>query len=133
MDFDKFVENKAREIEEEMNKLNSLGKQTVISPELNIEVRKKMKDDIKKMVIRDYIGDSIDGNHKYIIKNNLKQVIKQSPYTQRDVAQRINISERTLSNIVNNKYNTSLEIALKLSYLLHFSMDDLFELRMIEK
>jgi DNA-binding XRE family transcriptional regulator len=38
------------------------------------------------------------------------------------------ITVQTLSNIVNNKYNTSLEVALKLSYILDVTFDILFYL-----
>ena len=37
-----------------------------------------------------------NGNNEYMVVNNLKQAIKQSPYNQKEIAQKIGISEHTL-------------------------------------
>lgn len=132
MDFDKYVEEQVNNIEKKMNQPISFNKEIAVSLESIIDVQEKMRSDIKKMVVKKYIKDSLDGTKKYVVVNKVKEAIKKSPYTQREIAKKINVSERTLSNIANNKYNTSLEVALKLSYLLDISMDDLFELRVVE-
>lgn len=69
----------------------------------------------------------------YRVINKLRNVIKKSPYNQKQVAEIIDINPKTLSNILSNRYNTSLEIALKLSYLLNIPVNDLFMLESIEK
>lgn len=69
----------------------------------------------------------------YRVINKVKDIIKKSPYNQKQVAEIIDINPKTLSNILSNRYNTSLEIALKLSYLLDMPVNDLFMLEVIEK
>lgn len=69
-----------------------------------------------------------DPSSKYVVKNKLKEFIKRSPYSQTEIANMTGITVQTLSNIVNNKYNTSLEVALKLSYILDVTFDILFYL-----
>lgn len=71
-----------------------------------------------------------DSKEEYIVvSDNLKELIKLSPYSQKTLAEVCNISTRTLSNIVNNKYNPSLLIALKLSILLKKSVNDIFHIK----
>lgn len=71
-----------------------------------------------------------DSEEEYaVVTDNLRQLIKLSPYDQKTLAKVCHISTRTLSNIVNNKYNPSLLIALKLSILLQKSVNDIFHIK----
>jgi len=67
-------------------------------------------------------------NKKFKMENNLSTFIKTYGFTQSEVAEKIGISSRTLSNIATNKYNTSLDVALKLSALFHVSVNEIFSL-----
>lgn len=70
-----------------------------------------------------------DSKEEYVVvTNNLRQLIKLSSYDQKTLAKVCHISTKTLSNIVNNKYNPSLLIALKLSILLQKSVNDIFHI-----
>lgn len=72
--------------------------------------------------------NSDDINIEYKIENNLKELIKRCPYNQEEIAGMLGISSKTLSNILNNKYSTSLEVALKISYLFNIPVNDIFKL-----
>lgn len=50
--------------------------------------------------------------------DSLKEIIKESRMTQEDIARRLGITPKNLSNIVNNKANITSELALKLEYVL---------------
>lgn len=65
-------------------------------------------------------------NKKFKIENNLTKFIKAYGFTQSEVADKIGVSSKTLSNIATNKFNTSLDVALKLSTLFHVSVNEIF-------
>ena len=66
-------------------------------------------------------------NDQFIIEcPDLKERIKKSPYTQRQFAELIGINEQSLSNIVKQRNSPSLEVALKISYMLNTSVNELF-------
>jgi putative transcriptional regulator len=69
-----------------------------------------------------------DPNLNYHVKNKLREFIKKSPYSQTEIASMIGIAGQTLSNIVNNKFNTSLEVALKIACILKVPCETLFYL-----
>jgi putative transcriptional regulator len=71
--------------------------------------------------------------YNYQIENNLKYLISQTPYTQTEIAEMLGISPKTLSNMVANRFNTSLEIGLKLSLLFGVSVNEIFKLVKQEK
>lgn len=73
--------------------------------------------------------DFINKNYKVI--NDLKRIIKISTYNQKELANLIGVNEQTMSNIVNNRFTTSLEIALKISYALDIPVNNLFKLSRI--
>lgn len=50
-----------------------------------------------------------------VIKNNLKNLRKQKGITQIKLAENLGVTRQTLIAIENNKYNPSLELALKIS------------------
>ncbi len=51
----------------------------------------------------------------------LREVIKSRGYTQADIASRLGISAKHLSNIINGKNNVTPEVATKLEYVLEIS------------
>ncbi len=47
---------------------------------------------------------------------------------QEDIAAKLNVTRQTINAIENNKYNPSLELAMKLAKLLHTTIEGLFTL-----
>ncbi|WP_315167632.1 helix-turn-helix transcriptional regulator [Metaclostridioides mangenotii] len=60
------------------------------------------------------------------MKNNIKNYRKKLNLTQEDVAKKLNVTRQTINAIENNKYNPSLELAIKLSRLLDVTVEELF-------
>lgn len=60
------------------------------------------------------------------MKNNIKNYRKKLNLTQEDVAKKLNVTRQTINAIENNKYNPSLELAIKLSRLLDVAVEELF-------
>jgi putative transcriptional regulator len=60
------------------------------------------------------------------MKNNIKYNRKRLNLTQEDVAKKLNVTRQTINAIENNKYNPSLELAIKLSRLLDVAVEELF-------
>jgi putative transcriptional regulator len=67
------------------------------------------------------------------VKNRLKEILDKKGIKQIWLAEQINISPKTLNNIIGNKYNTSLEVALKISKILDIDIQEIFELSEEEK
>ncbi|MBH0312325.1 helix-turn-helix transcriptional regulator [Alcaligenes faecalis] len=62
------------------------------------------------------------------MKNNINYYRKKLNFTQEDVAKKLNVTRQTINAIENNKYNPSLELAIKLSRLLKVAVEELFTL-----
>jgi len=62
------------------------------------------------------------------VKNSLKEILEKRGLKQKWLAEQIGIDKRTMSNIISNRYNTSLEVALKISEILEIKIDDIFKL-----
>jgi putative transcriptional regulator len=62
------------------------------------------------------------------VKNKLKDILDSRGIKQVWLAEQVGIDKRTLSNMVSNKYNTSLEVALKIADVLNMKVDDIFQL-----
>lgn len=60
------------------------------------------------------------------VKNRLKEVLEKKGIKQSWLAEQCGITKQTMSGICSNKYNTSLEVALKISEVLDEKVDDLF-------
>lgn len=58
--------------------------------------------------------------------NSLKYYLKKNGIKQSWLADKVGVHRGTMNNIINNKYNTSLEIALKISRVLNMSVEDIF-------
>lgn len=77
--------------------------------------------DIAKVSKYDFI------NKKYkLVNKDLKQFIKNSPYSQLELSEILKVSDKTLSNIVNNRHNPSLELAYKMCILINKTIEDVF-------
>ncbi len=62
------------------------------------------------------------------MKNNIYQLRKQMGLRQQDLADQLNVSRQTINAIENNKYNPSLELAMKLAQYLQTPVESIFEL-----
>lgn len=53
---------------------------------------------------------------------------KKGGYRQEDLAEALGVSRQTIIAIENNKYNPTLELAMKMARKLNTTVEDLFEL-----
>ena len=60
------------------------------------------------------------------MKNNIKELRKQKGYRQEDLAAAVGVSRQTIIAIENNKYNPTLELAMKLARYLGTTVEQLF-------
>ena len=67
------------------------------------------------------------------IITNLKSVRESTGMTQQELADRIGMRRETILNLENNRYNPSLEMALKIAQVFNLKVEDLFELRQKEE
>jgi len=60
--------------------------------------------------------------------NRIKELRKAIGYRQEDLAELLNVSRQTIIAIENNKYNPTLELAMKMARQLNTTVEELFEL-----
>lgn len=60
------------------------------------------------------------------MKNNIKKLRKDKGLRQEDMAVSLNVSRQTIIAIENNKYNPTLELAMKMARLLDTTIEELF-------
>lgn len=60
--------------------------------------------------------------------NRIKQLRKAKGYRQEDLAAALGVSRQTIIAIENNKYNPSLELAMRLARYLQTTVEYLFDL-----
>ncbi|MEN2256305.1 helix-turn-helix transcriptional regulator (plasmid) [Paraclostridium benzoelyticum] len=60
--------------------------------------------------------------------NKIKIHRKHLSFTQEELAKKLNVTRQTINAIENNKYNPTLELAMKLSRILNTTVEDLFEI-----
>lgn len=58
--------------------------------------------------------------------NRIKELRKAKGYRQEDLAEALNVSRQTIIAIENNKYNPTLELAMKLARYLNTTVEELF-------
>ena len=63
------------------------------------------------------------------IKTNLKEVREASGMTQQDLADQVGIRRETIVHLENNRYNPSLEMALKIAQVFNKQVEELFRLK----
>ena len=62
------------------------------------------------------------------MKNKIKQLRKAAGLRQEDMAQMLDVSRQTIIAIENDKYNPTLELAMKIAKLLKMHVEDIFSL-----
>ena len=60
--------------------------------------------------------------------NNIKALRKAKGYRQEDLARALGVTRQTIIAIENNKYNPSLELAMKLARYLQTTVEEIFHL-----
>lgn len=63
------------------------------------------------------------------IFTNLKSVRESRGMTQQELADRIGMRRETILHLENNRYNPSLEMALKIAQVFDLRVDELFQLK----
>ena len=62
------------------------------------------------------------------MKNIIKQLRKENGLRQEDVANALGVSRQTIIAIENDKYNPTLELAMKIAKLLGMPVEEIFHL-----
>lgn len=62
------------------------------------------------------------------MKNNIKELRKKMNITQDDLAKELDVTRQTINAIENEKYNPTLELAMKISKYFALSVNDIFKL-----
>lgn len=60
------------------------------------------------------------------MKNNIRNLRKDKGLRQEDLAQILGVTRQTIIAIENDKYNLTLELAMKLARFLESSVEDIF-------
>lgn len=60
------------------------------------------------------------------MKNNIRELRKELGLRQEDVADILGVTRQTINAIENEKYNPTLELAMKLAKLLNTTVEELF-------
>ena len=60
---------------------------------------------------------------------SLKSIRESIGMTQQELAERIGVRRETILHLENNRYNPSLEMALKIARVFDLKIEDLFELK----
>ena len=60
------------------------------------------------------------------MKNNIKQLRTQAGLRQEDMANQLGVTRQTIIAIENDKYNPTLELAMKIARLLNKNVEDIF-------
>ena len=61
------------------------------------------------------------------IKNRLKEILDSKGIKQTWVAQQAGIDKSTIGNIIKNRYNTNIEVAIKIAQSLNLKVEDIWE------
>ena len=62
------------------------------------------------------------------MRNTVKQLRKQAGLRQEDMARELGVSRQTIIAVENDKYNPTLELAMKIARLLGLHVDEIFYL-----
>lgn len=60
------------------------------------------------------------------MKNNVRELRKKLGLRQEDVANALGVTRQTINATENDKYNPTLELAMKLAKLLNTTVEELF-------
>ena len=60
------------------------------------------------------------------MKNKIRELRKELGFRQEDLAAKLGVTRQTINAIENNKYNPTLELAMKLAKFLNVRVEELF-------
>lgn len=60
------------------------------------------------------------------MRNNIKKIRKEALLRQEDLAKQVGVSRQIIIAIENDKYNPTLELAMKIATLLSLHVDEIF-------
>lgn len=60
------------------------------------------------------------------MRNTIKDLRKKAGFRQEDMARELGVSRQTIIAIENNKYNPTLELAMKMARLLNRQVEEIF-------
>ncbi len=63
------------------------------------------------------------------MKNNIKELRKGKSLRQEDLAEILGVTRQTIIAIENNKYDPTLELAMKISEFFEVSVNEIFQLK----
>ncbi len=63
-----------------------------------------------------------------LVKNRIKEFRKKKKLRQEDLAEKLSVTRQTIIAVENDKYNPSLELAMKMAKFLETTVEELFEL-----
>ena len=63
------------------------------------------------------------------MKNNIKELRKNRKLRQEDLAEKLGVTRQTIIAIENDKYDPTLELAMKMSEFFGVSVNDIFHLK----
>ena len=63
------------------------------------------------------------------VKNRIKELRKKIGLRQEDVAEQVGVTRQTINAIENDKYNPTLDLAMKLAKLLNTPVEEVFQLK----
>lgn len=63
-----------------------------------------------------------------LVKNRIKEFRKKKKLRQEDLAEELSVTRQTIIAVENDKYNPSLELAMKMAKFLETTVEELFEL-----
>ena len=72
---------------------------------------------------KEQIVQKLQGHY---MKNIIKQLRKEAGLRQEDMAKQLAVSRQTIIAIENDKYNPTLELAMKMAKLLNLHVDEIF-------
>ena len=61
-----------------------------------------------------------------IVRNRLKEILSERGLKQNFIAEKSGITRQTFSNLVNNRFNPSMELAFKICKVLELNLEDVF-------
>lgn len=62
------------------------------------------------------------------MKNNIKHLRTQLGLRQEDLANKLGVTRQTINAIENDKYNPTLELAMKIAKLFNITVEEIFQL-----
>ena len=60
------------------------------------------------------------------VKNRLKEILDERGIKQNWLAEQVGITKQTMSNLIKNRFTTSMDIAFRIAKVLNMELTDIF-------